>query len=226
VNSTAFWIRSKAFEKVNQLPDFVRADSLAVGLHVGGGASGNIVTADHDLFAFSRSRENTGTDSGRIGFMDRQFIADFRHTVDSAASRLLIYSDEEASRAPASGKWCRKEILGHLIDSAANNHVRFVRAQASDDLVFDGYDQDAWVRLQRYQERDWADLVTLWQAYNHHVASVMNAADAAALTRPRARHSLERIAFETLPADQPATLEYLMRDYVVHLKHHLRQALG
>ena len=50
--------------------------------------------------------------------------------------------------------------LGHLIDSAVNNHARFVRAQLQDDLVFPGYDQDGWVRVQRYDERSWPALVT------------------------------------------------------------------
>src|SRR6185436_18687564 len=99
------------------------------------------------------------------------------------------------ARAPAPGKWSKKEIIGHLIDSAANNHARFVRAQATDDLVFDGYDQDEWVRVQRYRERPWRDLVGLWQAYNHHMASLMASADPAARDRPRARHNLEEIAF-------------------------------
>jgi hypothetical protein len=157
--------------------------------------------------------------------MNGGFIGDFRQTVDVAASRLLAYTDEEASRVPAAGKWSKKEIIGHLIDSAANNHARFVRGQSIDHLVFEGYDQEAWVRVQRYRERPWRDLVALWQVYNHHIAGVMEAVDPAVLTASRPRHSLDRIAFETVPADRPATLEYLMRDYVLHLEHHLRQAL-
>jgi hypothetical protein len=157
--------------------------------------------------------------------MDQSFIVDFRQTVDAAAARLLAYPDDEASRERVPGKWSKKEIIGHLIDSAANNHARFVRAQSVDHLVFDGYDQEAWVRVQRYRERPWRDLVALWQAYNHHIAGVMEAADPAVLTAARSRHSLDRIAFEPVPVDRPATLEYLMRDYVGHLKHHLGQAL-
>ena len=70
--------------------------------------------------------------------------------VDEAASRMMSIPEEQTGLRPAPGKWSRKEILGHLIDSAVNNQARFVRAQLQDDLVFDGYDQDAWVRVQRY----------------------------------------------------------------------------
>jgi hypothetical protein len=157
--------------------------------------------------------------------VDANFLSDFRQTVDRAAERLLALSDDEASSRPAPGKWSRKEIIGHLIDSASNNHGRFVRAQLQDDLVFPGYDQDAWVQAQRYRARPWPDLVRLWQAFNHHLAEVMETADRHEVTRPRARHNLDQLAWRTVSAMQTTTLEYFMRDYVDHLKHHLRQAL-
>jgi hypothetical protein len=161
--------------------------------------------------------------------MDALFSAvvdDFRDTVDRAAERLLKCADDEAARRPAPRKWSRKEIIGHLIDSACNNHGRFVRAQLQDDLVFPGYDQDAWVRVQRYQDRPWTDLVALWRSYNHHIAHVMATTDAAQLTRPRSRHNLDELAWQTVSAAKPTTLEHFMRDYVEHLKHHLRQTEG
>jgi DinB family protein len=157
--------------------------------------------------------------------MDAAFLADFRHTVDSAAARLLALSPAQASARPAPDKWSPKEIIGHLIDSASNNHGRFVRAQLHDDLIFAGYEQDGWVRVQGYQDRPWADLVLLWQAFNHHLAHVMASTDAGALVRPRARHNLDALAWRPVDSAQPATLDYFMRDYVDHLKHHLRQAL-
>ena len=155
--------------------------------------------------------------------MDPIFLDDFRRTVDTAAARLLALSAEVAAAHPAPGKWSPKEIIGHLIDSASNNHGRFVRAQLQDDLRFEGYEQADWVEVQRYQERGWVDLVTLWQALNHHIAHVMAAADPEALARPRARHNLDALAWQAVSAEQPATLEYFMRDYVGHLRHHLAQ---
>jgi len=157
--------------------------------------------------------------------MDAAFVSDFRRTVDRAAGRLLEFSDEEASVRPAPGKWSRKEIIGHLIDSASNNYGRFIRAQLQDDLIFDGYDQDAWVRVAAYQARPWPDLVRFWQSFNGHIAAVMETAGRDALTRPRPRHNLDQLAWQTVDARQPTTLEYFMRDYVGHLEHHLRQAL-
>ena len=157
--------------------------------------------------------------------MDAAFLADFRDTVDRSAERLLALSDAEAATRSAPGKWSPKEIVGHLIDSASNNHGRFVRAQLQDDMTFSGYEQDDWVRVQAYQERAWADLVLLWQAFNQHIASVMEAAGAEALAKPRPRHNLDALAWQPPGDGQPATLEYFMRDYVGHLKHHLRQAL-
>src|SRR3954454_19869078 len=146
--------------------------------------------------------------------MDAAFLADFRDTVDRAVARLLTMSNDQAAARPAAGKWSPKEIIGHLVDSASNNHGRFVRAQLQEDLVFDGYEQADWVRVQVYQEREWAELVRLWQALNHHLAHVMARTDSEALRRPRARHNLDVLALQTTDGGQPATLEYFMRDYV------------
>jgi hypothetical protein len=129
--------------------------------------------------------------------MDPAFLDDFRQTLASAAGRLHEYSDAGAARPLAPGKWSRKEIIGHLIDSAANNHARFVRARLEDDFVADDYDQAGWVEVQRYRDRSWPDLVRLWEAYNRHLAAVME--------------------------DENPAAAALMRDYVAHLKHHLGQ---
>jgi hypothetical protein len=151
-------------------------------------------------------------------------LEDFRGTVESGAGRLLALSDEDARRRRGGEEgWSAKEIVGHLIDSAANNHRRFVLAQLKDDLVFDGYAQEGWVRAQHYADAPWAGLVELWRAYNLHLLHVMASAPEETLRQPRASHSLDKIAFHTVDATQPATLEYLMRDYIDHLKHHLAQ---
>jgi len=155
--------------------------------------------------------------------IDADFLDSFRTTVTRGAERMLAIPDREAGVPRTPAGWSCKEIVGHLIDSAANNHARFVRGQASDNLVFAAYDQDVWVRTQRYRERPWADLVALWRAYNLHLAHVMESADAQIVDVPRARHSLDQIATVAVPANQPATLAYLMRDYVTHLEHHLQQ---
>jgi uncharacterized damage-inducible protein DinB len=145
------------------------------------------------------------------------------HAVDAARPWLLAADDEWTARRPGTGRWSPREILGHLIDSASNNHQRFVRARWQDDLVFTGYDPDAWVVAQQYQDAAWPELVTLWAGYNRHLARVMASTPTAVRQVPRASHNLDRMALHPAPADQPATLEYFMDDYVRHLEHHLRQ---
>jgi hypothetical protein len=151
---------------------------------------------------------------------------DLRRTVAHAAEALLRLTEAEAAQRPAPGKWSPKEVVGHLIDSATNNHGRFVRAQLQADLVFPGYEQDAWVRVQRYGEAPWPFLVGLWRDLNLHLAHVIEATPEAERRRPRERHTLDQIAWAPVPADEPATLDAFMRDYVGHLQHHLRQILG
>ena len=112
-----------------------------------------------------------------------------------------------------------------LIDSASNNHERFVRAQLTDDLVCPTYDQEAFVRVQRYHAAPWTELLTLFLLFNEHIARVMEATPANVLRMPRVRHNLQRVAFHPVPEDEPATLEYFMEDYVLHLEHHLAQIL-
>jgi hypothetical protein len=152
-----------------------------------------------------------------------EFLGDFRSTVVKATERLLAISADESARKPAPDKWSIKEVLGHLIDSAANNHQRFVRAQFTDDLVFPGYEQEKWVNAQKYNEEPWSEMVQLWSSYNLHLAHVIAAIPEAALTRARIRHNLDQIALHPVDKNDPTTLDYFVRDYLVHMKHHLDQ---
>lgn len=154
------------------------------------------------------------------------YIAAFRTDLDTAEPALRRITDAAAGVPRAPGKWCPKEIIGHLIDSASVNHERFLRALQSDDLVLAGYDQDAWVAAQKYGTSSWSDLIDLWVSLNRHLLQVMGAVPAAQRHRPREHHSLDVIAYRVLSADVPTTLDYLMSDYVVHLEHHLTQILG
>jgi len=151
-----------------------------------------------------------------------QFLADFRETIEDGRNRLLAIPAEEA-RASANGKWSPKQIIGHLIDSATNNHQRFVRATSTSDLVCQGYEQDVWVDSQKYNDESWSDIVEFWAAYNRHLVHVVSVMDEGVLTRQRSPHNLDKIAFKTVPSNTSTTLEYFIRDYVDHLKHHLNQ---
>lgn len=146
--------------------------------------------------------------------------------VDAATPLLLAMDDERNARRPAAGKWSPREILGHLVDSASNNHQRFLRARWQDDLVFQGYAQDAWVSAQQYQDAPWPELVVLWGHFNRHLARVMSAVPVAVRTKAHLRHNLHQVAWQPIPPGESATLDYFMRDYVRHLEHHLRQILG
>jgi hypothetical protein len=132
--------------------------------------------------------------------------------VEAAAEAFRRIDDPEASLKSAPGPWSKKEILGHLVDSAVNNHHRFVRAQQVEELTFPHYEQEHWVNSQGYGERPWPELVDLWRLYNRHLA-----------------HVISRIPEEQLgvmcviDADEPVSLGYLIEDYVVHLKDHLQQ---
>lgn len=148
-----------------------------------------------------------------------------RSAVDKAAPRLLAMSAHDAALHPAPGKWSPVEVIGHLLDSANNNHRRFILAQGQDDLVFDGYEQEAWVTRQHYQAAPWVELVHLWHLYNRHIARVMAATPREVRELVHDRHSLHRMAFRAVPENQSATLDYLMNDYVDHLEHHLSQIL-
>ena len=131
--------------------------------------------------------------------------------VAHALPLLSAIPEDAAAKKPAPNKWSKKEILGHLIDSAANNHQRFMRLQLQTEISLPGYDQDDWVRLNHYQQRTWNEIVTLWSAYNRHLASVIESLDDSALGR--VWHS----------PDGDVTLEFIASDYVRHLRHHLAQ---
>src|SRR5262245_28436621 len=153
------------------------------------------------------------------------WLDDFKQTIEGASVRLLDISEAQSAEPRAEDHWSSKQIIGHLNDSAANNHARFVLGQLKDDLVFPGYDQNGWVKTNHYQEESWPHLVSLWRAYNLHLHHLMAHADQRKMNTPCTLHTLQEIAFQTVPSSAPVTLEYLMQDYVVHLKHHLEQIL-
>src|ERR1041384_4907726 len=156
----------------------------------------------------------------------QDFLNDFSATIDSSYKRLSQISSEQSGKPRAEGKWSPREIIGHLIDSASNNHQRFVRAQFTDDLVFAGYEQEGWVRVQDYQGEDWSQLLDLWKLYNKHIHHVMSLIPEEARTKLRYKHNLHQIASDKLIESDPVTLEWFMRDYVDHMKKHLSQILG
>lgn len=144
----------------------------------------------------------------------KDVAADIERIVDASVPRLAEFDEAASEAIRPGGRWSRKEILGHLVDSAVNNHQRFVRAQLQAELVFPSYEQDRWVSVQGYSERPWKTLVELWGALNRHVAHVVS------------RLAADRLATPCRIGDgPPVTLEFIARDYVRHLRHHLEQIL-
>ena len=132
--------------------------------------------------------------------------------VSSAEPRLQGISAPETTAPILPGGWSRKQVIGHLIDSASNNHQRFVRAAQQPSLDFPGYDQTENVRIQSPQEADWLLLVSLWAAYNRYLAHVIARLPAS---------KLETVC--RIGAGKPVTLRFVAEDYLTHLVHHLSQ---
>ncbi len=111
-------------------------------------------------------------------------------------------------------QWSPVEILGHLIDSASNNHQRFVRMQLVPVLHFPDYQHEnrLWVRAQAYANCSWSALVDLWTALNRHLIHLLTWAPEDAAEHVWLQGNGSRIPLRRLAAD-----------YVEHLEHHLRQ---
>ena len=142
-------------------------------------------------------------------------VEEFRGILAGVPAELSRISDAHAGAPTAPEHWSRKQILGHLLDSAANNHHRFVRAQIEGKLTMPAYAQQDWVAIQDYKTLAWNDLVAFWTAYNRHLLHLMEA-----IPGPNRKNPCR------IGDDQPVTLEFLVIDYVHHLKHHLHQVLS
>ena len=154
----------------------------------------------------------------------RVIAADLRRAVDEGVGLFARMSEADSARRPADGKWSPREIIGHLIDSACNNHRRFIINQGDGDrLLVEPYEQNAWVSRNHYAETAAAELVSLWSAYNRHIARVLESVPADVLNRPRGPLHDFRFSYIEPTATSFATLGYLAEDYVAHLRHHLEQ---
>jgi hypothetical protein len=132
--------------------------------------------------------------------------------VDAAETVLRRVSEEESGLAILPGGWSRKQLLGHLIDSASNNHQRFVRAAMAEQLEFPAYDTPGSVRVQSVETADWPILLDLWASYNRFLVHVI---------RCLPSDKLDVVC--RIGSNAPVSLRYLAEDYVRHLVHHLDQ---
>ena len=137
-------------------------------------------------------------------------IERLRHAVHTLPGVLAAFSEGESEQRPSPERWTKKEVIGHLIDSASNNHQRFVRGQLAAGQDFPQYEQEGWVRVQHYEQLPFQQVLGLWQTLNLHLAHTVEHLDPASL--PHVWHYQNR----------SLTLGFIIEDYVRHLKHHLR----
>jgi hypothetical protein len=135
-----------------------------------------------------------------------------RKAIANELDGLLTISEEASERPRAAGQWTPKEELGHLIDSTANNHMRFVRAALDGAYEGPGYEQNRWVDLHGYKDLSWSDLVEFWRRYNELLAQVVEHIPDVRLEAPC-----------RIGGSDPVTLGFVIEDYVRHLRHHVGQ---
>jgi hypothetical protein len=136
----------------------------------------------------------------------------FRNGLAGVRRALLAVSVDLADVPWRPNGWTRKQIVGHLLDSAANNRQRFVRATLDGSYNGPGYAQDAWVALHGYTDQSWQTLLGWWQAEHEMLAAIVD------------RIPAERLAAQcVIGGEEPVTLQFVIDDYVAHQEHHLRQ---
>ena len=146
--------------------------------------------------------------------MPEHLALSLEQAIDRELVHLRTISERDASHLPAPGKWSAKEELGHLIDSATNNHVRFVRASLEPNFRGPGYQQEGWVSTHGYHEMPWADVIDFWTRYNQFLAR---------LIRRIPEDRMLRLCI--VGESQPVTLQFLIEDYTLHMQHHLDHIL-
>jgi hypothetical protein len=144
--------------------------------------------------------------------MPTALARDFRAQLASVSATLNAVSPELTDKPYRAGGWTRKQVLGHLLDSAANNRQRFVRASIQGEYSGPGYAQDAWVAAHGYKDQSWETLLRWWKAEHEILAEVVD------------RIPEDRLATSCIVGNgAPVTLRYLIEDYIAHHRHHLAQ---
>ncbi len=137
---------------------------------------------------------------------------EFEKLIDNYVAQLNALPKEEFDTRSAPEKWSKKEMLGHLIDSAESNIRRFVVAQYEQDPVI-VYNQDRWVAINDYANWDVNDLIQLWYSLNKQVCYIL-------------KNTSAETAQRTCKTQELHTIEWLAIDYIRHLKHHLHEVLS
>ena len=147
--------------------------------------------------------------------MPTQTAVTFRAGIDALQQRLGAVSPDLADTPWSPGKWTRKQIVGHLLDSAANNRQRFVRGAIDGEYAGPKYAQDGWVAAHGYANQPWAILLEWWRVEHQILAAVVDQV-------PEDRLQ----AACTVGDNPPVTLRFLIEDYIAHQQWHMRQIDG
>ncbi len=143
--------------------------------------------------------------------------------VQTTVRHIAALDDATFTQKPTPQKWSKQEMLGHLIDSAYNNHQRFLRAEQQGNLVFPGYDPDDWVQKNGYQSRDRVEVLHLWVQTNEHLAHLINQLPDELMMQETRDHNFHVIGMNRPEEGSQSCLAYLVWDYLFHLEHHLSQ---
>jgi uncharacterized damage-inducible protein DinB len=141
--------------------------------------------------------------------MPNQLAVTFRAGIASAHGKLAQINEDSAGANTRPGGWTSKQTLGHLIDSALNNHQRFVRAATDGSYQGPSYEQQSWVDMHGYSDLPWSKLLTHWQEQNDLLCAVVERI-------PEDKHA----AICQVGTNVPVTLRFLVEDYLVHLHQH------
>jgi hypothetical protein len=146
----------------------------------------------------------------------KKTVDELRSVLDEMEPRIRAISDAEFSAKPRPDKWSKKEVIGHLADSAQNNLRRFISARYEDrpKIV---YDQDLWVNASGYQSAGKDEVIALWRLLNDRICAILSGMPATDYTK---------LCNTSKGEPEYKTLEWLASDYVKHMKHHMNQVIS
>jgi len=138
------------------------------------------------------------------------------YIVNECPGMISSFSEEVLSNKISPDKWSKKELLGHLCDSAINNLSRFVRAQFEEQpFKLLKYEQNEWVKLNNYQSDSKDNVLNLWIILNKRIIDVIT------------KIPEEKLGFQCdLGEKETKSLLWLIEDYLAHLEYHLKQIIG
>ncbi|MEO1262477.1 MAG: DinB family protein [Bacteroidota bacterium] len=142
-----------------------------------------------------------------------KIITRLQQLIEEVPKLIHQFSPAEMTEKPAPGKWSKKEIMGHLCDSALHNWQRFIYAKNTDrPFVITTYPQDELVQVNDYNNLPTGNILALWKNLNRQILAVFK-------NMPEEKLDISI----QLPNGELNNLQFLINDYVVHLEHHLNQ---